>query len=123
MSQKKNMSDDQRPIYVSPRSLRSLWQEYRIYPNRLELECRVALHKLVILADEIIEIEIRPALVFADLFRGKSFAYSFPLKMDGADCRRHVAIKRKTGFMKHLRFTPDDPDKFVEICKSIMKKK
>ena len=117
------MSHNQRPIYVSPRSLRSLWQEYRIYPNRIELECRIACHTLVILTDEIVEMEVRPPLVFADLFRGKSFAYSFPLRIDGADCQRHVAIKRKTGFMKHLRFTPDDPDSFIEICKSIMRKK
>lgn len=116
------MNSDQKPIYVSPRSFRSLWQEYRIYPDRLELECWIALHKLVIPATEIVEIEIRPPFVPVDLFRGKSLRYSSPLKMDCADVQRHVAVIRKSGFMRHLRFTPADPDKFVEVCKSIMKK-
>ena len=107
-------------ILVSPRSSASIWQEYRVYPDRIELQCNVALHTLVIPADEILDIQIRPPLVFADLFRGKGFAYAFPLKIDWADMCRHVAIKRKSGFMKHIRFTPDDPDKFVEACKTIM---
>lgn len=110
------------PIYMSPRSSKSFWQEYRIYPDRIELQCKVALHTLVIPANEILDIQIRPPLVFADLFRGKGFVYAFPLKIDSADTCRHVAIKRKTGFMKHIRFTPDDPDKFVEACKSIIEK-
>ena len=113
------MSD---PIYTSPRSGRSLWQEYRVYPDRIELQCKGALHTIVIPADEILDIEIRPALVFADLFRGKSFAFSFPLKIDNADGHRHIAIHRKSGFMKRIRFTPDDPEKFVDACKTIMKK-
>jgi len=109
------------PIYVSPRSSKSFRQEYRVYPDRIELQCRVALHTLVIPANEILDIQIRPPLVFTDLFRGKGFVYAFPLKIDSADRYRHVAIKRKTGFMKHIRFTPDDPDKFIEACKTIMK--
>jgi len=110
------------PIYTSPRSGKSLWQEYRVYPDRIELQCKVALHTLVIPADEILDIQIRPPLVFADLFRGKGFVYAFPLKIDNADGNRHVAIKRKAGFMKRIRFTPDDPDKFVDACKGIMKR-
>jgi hypothetical protein len=109
-------------IYTSPRSGRSLWQEYRVYPDRIELQCWVALHTIVIPANEIIDIQIRPPLVFADLFRGKGFACAFPLKIDSADMCRHVEIKRKSGFMKHIRFTPDDPDKFVDACKTIMKR-
>ena len=108
-------------IFISPRSSKSLWQEYRVYPDRIELQCKVALRTLVIPADEICDIQIRPPLVFADLFRGKGFGYAFPLKIDWADICRHVAIKRKSGFMKHIRFTPDDPDKFLEACKTIMK--
>jgi hypothetical protein len=113
--------DSQDPIYVSPRSVKSFLQEYRIYPHRLELECWVALGTLVIPADEILEVEIRPPSIIGDLFRGKGFAYAFPLKMDCADMCRHVALRRKSGLMKCLRFTPDDPDRFVELCKTIIK--
>jgi len=116
------MNTPEEPVYISPRSIKSLWQEYRIYPDRLELECWVAFHKITIPASDILEMAARPPLVFADLFRGKGFLYSFPLKIDWADNNRHIAIKRKSGFMKHIRFTPDDPDKFAEICKSTMNK-
>jgi hypothetical protein len=76
---------------------------------------------MVISADKILDIEVRPPSV-GDLFRGKDFAYSFvTLKLDMADFCRHVAIHRTSGIMKYLRFTPDDPEKFVEVCKSIMK--
>jgi len=109
------------PIYTSPRSGKSLWQKYRVYPDRVELQAWFALHTLDIPASEILDIQIRPTLVFVDLFRGKGFVYAFPLKIDGADGHRHVAIKRKSGFMKHVRFTPDDPDKFVDACRGIMK--
>ena len=120
LSRKVMMVGSQDPIYISPRSWKSLWQEYRIYSDRLELECWVALGTLVIPSDEILEVEIRPPSVFGDLFRGKSLAYSFPLKIDMADMQRHVALTRKSGFMKYLRFTPDDPDRFVELCMTIM---
>ncbi len=108
-------------IYVSPSATRSLWQEYRVLPDRIELQCKVALHTLVIPVDEIVDIQIRPPLVFTDLFRGKRFAYAFPLKIDWADVSRHVAIEKKSGLMKHIRFTPENPDKFVEACKTTMK--
>ena len=110
------------PIYTSPPVGKSLWQEYRVYRDRLELQCKVALRTLVIPADEILDIQIRPPIVFADLFRGKGLVFAFPLKIDFADGHSHVAVKRKSGFMKHIRLTPDSPDKFVEACKTIMKR-
>ena len=114
------MVDSQKPFFVSPRTAKSLWQEYRIYEDRVELECKVALQTLVIPASEILEIEVRPPLVFADILRGKSFVYSFALKIDFADLYPHVAIKRESGVMKNIRFTPEDPDEFVAACKIIM---
>jgi hypothetical protein len=51
-------------------------------------------------------------------FSGKGFLFSFPLKIDASDIYRHIAIKRKTGIFKHIRFTPDDPEKFLSVIKS-----
>ena len=114
------MTADDAPLHVSKRSWRSLWQEYRIYADRVEL--RSWLGRKVILADEIVDVQVRPPLVIADLFRGKGFRYCGALKLDMADLSRHVAIQRASGIMKRLRFTPDDPEKFVEMCMAIMKK-
>lgn len=109
----------QPPLYVSPRTWRSLGQRYWIFPDRLELQCWVALgRRLVVPLEDIRSLEVRPPIVVGDLFRCKGVGYAFPLKMDWADLSRHVALRRQSGWFKHVRFTPDDPAKFVEVCRA-----
>ncbi|MBN2314950.1 MAG: hypothetical protein JXM79_13545 [Sedimentisphaerales bacterium] len=111
----------EQPLYISRRLLRNLWQPYRIYTDRVEL--RFFLGRKIIRAEDIIHVEVRPPLVIGDIFRGKGFARSFALKLDMTDFCRHVAIHRRSGWIKHICFTPDDPESFVSVCKSIMKKR
>lgn len=106
------------PVYISKRSFKNTWQEYRVYPDHLELQFWLGFHTIVIPFENIRAIEIRPPFSAGDLFRRKSFAFSFPLKVDASDIYRHIAIKRKRGIIKHIRFTPDDPDKFLSAIKS-----
>ncbi|HUV66093.1 MAG TPA: hypothetical protein VMW24_19520 [Sedimentisphaerales bacterium] len=110
----------QQPLYVSARSLRNLWQEYRIYADRIEL--RSFCGRKIIRAADILNVEVRPRAVIGDIFRGKGFKESLALKLDLADLYRHVAIHRSSGWLKYIRITPDDPDTFVKICKSIIGK-
>jgi hypothetical protein len=110
----------EQPLYVSARSFKNLWQEYRIYPDRIELKSCVG--RKVIPAGDILDVEVRPPLVIGDIFRGKGFKDGLALKLDLADACPHVAIHRKSGWFKHIRITPDDPDIFARICKSIMGK-
>jgi hypothetical protein len=111
------------PIYVSKRTWLSLWQQYRVYHDRIEIQAWVALRTIVIPAEELLEIEVRPALAAGDLLRGKGLGYTFAAKLDLADLSRHVAIRRSRGLFKRLRITPDDPEKFAEMCRSIMSRK
>jgi len=67
----------EQPLYVSARSFRSLWQEYRIYTDRIELKSFVG--RKVIPAGDIVDIEVRPCMVIADIFRGKGFRESLAL--------------------------------------------
>ena len=113
------MKMDEQPLYESRRMFRNLWQRYRIYSDRIEL--RSCVGTKIIPVDDILDVEVRAAPVIGDLFRGKGLAYSLALKLDLADFYCHVAIHRRSGWMKHIRFTPDDPDEFVRVCKSIMK--
>jgi hypothetical protein len=108
------------PLYVSSRSGASLWQEYRIYGDRVELQAWTLFHTIVIPANEIVEVEVRLPVVFADLFRRRGFGNALALKIDMADIHRHVAVRRKSGFIKCIRFTPGNPEDFVRVCKSIM---
>ncbi len=107
----------EKPLYESRRLFRNLWQRYRVYADRVEL--RSFFGKKIIPADDILDVEVRPSGVIGDLFRGKGLAYSLALKMDLADFFRHVAIRRRSGWIKHIRITPDDPEEFVRVCKSI----
>ena len=52
------------PLYVSKRSFKNLWQEYRIYPDRIELQCWIALHTLKIPVRDIVDIQIRSPFSF-----------------------------------------------------------
>ena len=108
------MSAFEPPIYVSRRRPASLWQEYRIYPDRLELQSWLLFHTVVIPANDILEIEFRPS---AFSWR-KGFTWG--IKLDMTDLCRHVLVRKKSGFWKCLAFTPEDPDEFVRVCKSIL---
>ena len=108
------MNAFEQPLFVSRRTPASLWQEYRIFPDRLELQFWLFFHPIVIPANEILEIEVRPSL-----FGGRK-GITWGIKLDMTDLRRHVLVRRKTGFWKRIAFTPDNPDEFVRICKSIM---
>ena len=96
------------PIYTSKRTGRSLWQEYRIYPDRLELQSWFLFHTVVVPANEIQAIKARPPGAI------------WGVKLDNCNFCRHVLLIRKSGLFKRIGFAPDDPDKFVEICKSIL---
>jgi hypothetical protein len=104
----------EQPVYASRRTGASLLQEYRIFPDRLELQAWILFHTLVIPAREILEIEVRPSV-----FSGRK-GITWGIKLDNADLRRHVLVTRKSGFWKRLAFTPDNPDEFVRVCKTII---
>ncbi len=108
------LSAFEQPLLVSRRTGASLWQEYRIFPDRLELQAWILFHTIVIPAREILAIEVRPSV-----FSGRK-GVTWGVKLDNSDLCRHVLVRRKTGFWKRIAFTPDNPDEFVRICQSII---
>ena len=96
------------PIYISKRTGRGLWQEYRIYRDRLELQSWCLFHTIVIPANEIQAVEVRPSGII------------WGVKLDNCNFCRHVLLIRKSGLFKRIGFSPDDPEKFVAVCQSIM---
>jgi len=102
------------PLYVSKRTVRSLWQQYRIYRDRIELQSWILLHTVVLPIDEIQAVEVRPSIFGG--WKGGTWG----IKIDFCDLCRHVWLKRKSGLFKRIGFSPDEPKKFVEICKSIL---
>ena len=102
------------PLYASKRTARSLWQQYRIYHDRLELQAWILFHTVVVPVGEIRAIEVRPSV-----FSGRK-GLTWGIKLDICDLCRHVLLSKSRGLFKTIAFSPDDPVKFVEICSSIL---
>jgi hypothetical protein len=108
------------PLYISKPSARSLWQEYRIYHDRLELRFWLFLKILNIPASKIIDVKTVPS-AFQRKKNSKFVAWLWGLFLDWAAFHRHVLVETKSYFARYLHFTPDDPDTFVNLCKTIIK--
>jgi hypothetical protein len=96
------------PIYVSKRTGKNLWQEYRVYPDRLELQSWCLVHTLVVPASEILSVEIPPP------------GFIGGIKLDNCNLCRHVVVIKKSGLFKRIGFVPDAPEKFAAACRSIL---
>jgi len=101
------------PLYKSIPTKKSIGNEYSIYSDRIELRCRFPFFNktLVVKKDDLISIDIFKPPVIRTTFRA--------LKLDLADLKEHVGIKRKKGFFKQLRFTPENPKEFVSKAREV----
>lgn len=109
------MDNQNAPIYRSKPTTKSMGNEYCIYYDRIELRCRFPFitRTLVIKKADLISI---------DVFRPPVLRTTFwALKLDLADLKEHVGIKREKGFFKELRFTPEKPEEFVKRVREIFK--
>lgn len=109
------------PVYTSPSSFRSLWQEYRIFSDRLEFD--TFLGKMIIPFNEIenfmiSESEVR-GLLHGDLHL-KGFRPA--LKLDWANFMEHVVVDKNSGLIRRILFTPDDPEGFAAILGDLLSK-
>jgi hypothetical protein len=101
--------------------LKNFWQDYRVFPDRVELRCWMLFTTFVIPAEDILDVEVHPFSI-GDMFKGKVKLIWWVLKLDWSDLCEHVRLRRKSGLIKHLRFTPDNPVNFVAACQSIRPK-
>jgi len=109
------------PTYVSERSLKNFWQDYRVFPDRVELRCWMLFRTFVIPAEDILDVEVHPASISA-MFKGEVKLIWWVLKLDWSDLCEHVRLHRRSGLFKYLRLTPDNPVNFVAACQSIRPK-
>ena len=93
-------------IYESKGTPRSLWNNYRIFNDRIELQFRLFFRTLVITRDTFVNVEIYKPPVIRTTF--------WALKLDLADIYNHVGIERNEGFFKMIRFTPSNPNEFKQ---------
>jgi len=90
-----------------------LWQEYRIYSDRLELQSWLLFHTVIVPHNEILAVEVRPSI-----FNGRK-GFIWGIKLDNCDFCRHILLKRKSGLFKRIGFTPDNPEEFIRIWRFV----
>ena len=99
------------PIYTSKCSAKNLWQEYRIYEDRVEFH--TWLGPWVIPFNQVESVELSEPLLKAVL-HGRFDASHWPrqLKIDLADSNKHVQLDKSEGIIRKVYFTPDEPAAF-----------
>jgi hypothetical protein len=109
----------EQPLHVSRPTVKSLWQEYRLYSDRLELDMHLY-GPIRVQLDDIASISERPPCVVCDLARGDYGLADImrTLKVDLADLNTHVTIEKSTGTWRQLRLTPDDNAAFIRAVEA-----
>ena len=108
----------QKPLYISKPSARSLWQEYRVYPDRLELRFWLFFKKLIIPVEKIVTLK-----VVSPKSKKKEnhpfMAWFWGLFLDWAAFQPHVLLETKSYFARYIHFTPDHLENFELAFKSV----
>ncbi len=110
------------PTYTSSCTAKSLWQDYSIYSDRVELKTHFG--TLVIPFPEIESVLVRESDL-KGLMRGELHLKGFrpALKLDWANFVEHVVIDKSEGKIRRILFTPDDPAGFkVALDKALARK-
>lgn len=107
------------PLYTSPCTLRSLWQEYRIYDDRVEFHTLFGTMRVPF--EEIESVEVLDSDV-AGLLRGDLRLKNFrpALKLDWANFVEHLVLDKTGGFLQRILFTPDNPAMFKQMLDAAM---
>ena len=103
------MSDT--PIYTSKSTVKSLWQEYRVYDDRVEFDTLFG--QMTVPVDHIERVNVSESKV-KGLLKGDLHLKNFrpALKLDWANFLEHVVLDKSEGHIRRVLFTPDDPAAF-----------
>lgn len=109
------------PILTSPSTVKSLWQEYRVYDDRVEFDTHFG--RLKVPFDSIERVDVRESDV-KGLLRGDLQLKNFrpALKLDWANFVEHVVIDTSTGLLRRILFTPEDPAAFKDSLDRALEK-
>jgi hypothetical protein len=98
-------------IYTSKSSVKSLWQEYRIYEDRLEFDTLFG--RMTVPFEHVESVDVAESDV-KGLFHGRLGLRNFrpALKLDWANFVEHVVVDKDQGSVRRVLFTPDKPKQF-----------
>ena len=99
------------PVYTSPSTARSLWQEYRVYGDRLEFGTLFG--TMTVPFEHVEGVEVSGSDL-KGLLRGDLKLKNFrpAMKLDWANFVEHVVLDKSEGRVRRVLFTPGDPHAF-----------
>ena len=108
-------------IYTSVSTVKSLWQEYRIYNDRIEFG--TLLGQMTIPFDHIEQVYTSESEV-EGLLKGDLHLKNFrpALKLDWANFVEHVVLDKSEGYIRRVLFTPDNPEVFNKTLNEALTK-
>ncbi len=103
-----------KPVYISKSTIKSLWQEYRIYDDHVEFDTLFG--RMVVPFDQIERVEVSESEI-KGLLKGDLHLKNFrpALKLDWANFLEHVVLDKKEGHIRRILFTPDDLAEFKRV--------
>ena len=108
-------------VYESKKTVKSMWNTYKIYDDRLELD---SMFGKVVIPFVNIESAVVNESDLSGLFHGhlnlKNFRPAY--KLDWANFAEHVVIDKNDGHVHRILFTPDDIKAFMDALNNAMKK-
>ena len=109
----------EKPIYTSKSTVKSLWQEYRIYKDRVEFSTHTGIISIPL--DKIEGVEVNESDV-KGLFKGdlKLKGFKPAIKLDWANFVEHVVLDKKGGHCKRFLFTPENPQEFKDVLNKLL---
>ena len=110
---------NEKVLYTSKSTIKSLWQEYRIYKDHIEFSTHFG---IVSIPFDIIEhIEVQESDV-KGLLKGNLKLKGFrpAIKLDWANFQEHVVLDKNEGFCKRFLFTPENPDEFKNVLEKLL---
>jgi hypothetical protein len=98
-------------VYTSKSTGKSIWQEYRIYDDRVEFDTLFGLMSIPF--DHVETVGVSESEV-KGLFKGDLHLKNFrpALKLDWANFLEHVVLDKSKGKVRRILFTPEDPAGF-----------
>ena len=99
------------PAYESESTAKNLWQAYRIFNDRVEIDTLFGC--MTIPFDQIEKVVVSESEV-KGLLKGDLHLKGFrpALKVDWANFLEHVVIDKSEGHIRRILLTPDDPEVF-----------
>ncbi len=108
-------------IYTSKCTAKSLWQEYRIFEDRIELD---SLFGMISIGFDQIEKASLSESEIKGLLKGDLHVKDFrpAIKLDWANFKKHIVIDKSSGNVGRVLFTPDDPQAFMKVLSDAIEK-